>query len=289
MSDTFMSLAPAGGIYDDASQVCMSGSAGSDEFIELLEIVGSGGALGTGWRLNNLGLEIPTIRTAYQREIDLFVREIDRRAAAGMRTRELARWAVVERARIAHRIRATQGVGARAGYALRDTVKYGFGGRTYANMVSHYSRKGLAGDALHEALLKGAKHPNAEISAGAIKGARYLRQGGRVLLIVSAATSAYTILTTPKRDMERVIHEEVGAFGLGAAASGAAVGLCLVFGVATGGFGLLACGVLGGIAGGAIGSYAGDRLYFATHDETRELETTGLINPKQLREAPVCQ
>ena len=41
-------------------------------------------------------------------------------------------------------------------------------------------------------------------------GARYLRYGGRVVVVLSVVTTAYTLLTTPEADLERVLHEEAG-------------------------------------------------------------------------------
>ena len=53
----------------------------------------------------------------------------------------------------------------------------------------------------------------------------------------------------------------------GSAGAGVGVGVCLVFGIATGGWGLLACGVVGGVGGGLVGSHIGgevaDGLYYS--------------------------
>ena len=100
-----------------------------------------------------------------------------------------------------------------------------------------------------------------------------MKNGGRVVVVFSLVTTAYTLLTTPEEDLERVLHEEAGGFVGGAAGSGLAMGVCLVFGVASGGWGLLACAAIGGVAGGAAGTYYGDKMYYS---RTRRLESVAL-------------
>lgn len=47
-----------------------------------------------------------------------------------------------------------------------------------------------------------------------------------------------------------------------------AAGVCIVYGIATGGWGLLACGVIGGAVGGTLGAYGAgqlaDEVYYST-------------------------
>ena len=104
---------------------------------------------------------------------------------------------------------------------------------------------------------------------------------------MSIAATSYRLLTAPRDELEKVIHEEAGGLLGGFAGSGAAVGACLVFGVATGGWGLLACGVIGGAAGGIGGSWAGDRLYYARHPNIeKRIQETAVIMPEDLTEMP---
>jgi hypothetical protein len=73
------------------------------------------------------------------------------------------------------------------------------------------------------------------------------------------------------------VDGRVRGYGSTAGAGGAAAA-CLAFGVATGGWGLLACAAVGGIGGGLTGTYAGNQLYYpanpAIDEKARE---TGLI------------
>ncbi len=160
-------------------------------------------------------------------------------------------------------------------FEVRDWSKYGVGGRTVPNIERRLTNRGLTGAALDEAMIRGAARPNVEISQRAIDGARYLRHGGRVIVVFSLATTAYVLLTAPPEELERVIYEEAGGAIGGGVGAGTAVAACLVFGIATGGWGLLACGVVGGLGGGALGAWGGNQIYYAKerHIEQRLLET----------------
>jgi len=89
---------------------------------------------------------------------------------------------------------------------------------------------------LDQAMIRGATSPNTGISQAAIRGARYLKNGGRVVIVFSLATTAYVLLTASNDELERLLHQEVGGFIGGSIGTGAAVGACLVFGIATGGW-----------------------------------------------------
>lgn len=271
------------GFSDPDVFMCRLPANNEREANELLEIVGSGGALGTGARLSPLGVQIPRIRAEYEQAVRQFMGQFETKRASGMNARQLADWAVRERARIARRIRMRHGVGQTVLFEIRDWTKYGVGGRTPSNMRRRYGARGFRGADIDNALIRGSTQPNHPISATARNGARYLRHGGRVIIIVSVITTAYVLLTTPEDQLERVIYEEIGGFTGGWVGAGAGVGFCLVFGIATGGWGLLACGVVGGIGGGFAGSYAGNRIYYSRNSRVvRETESTGLIDPRLL-------
>jgi hypothetical protein len=255
----------------------------------LLEGIGRGGGAGAGvgLRLNDLGVSMPAIRSEYERQVNRLVVEVAQREKMGQPAKIIAEYVVRERREIAIRMRARSGVGTRVLFEVRDWQKYGWGGRTFSNIEARYVRRGITGDAVFESMYKGATEPNIGVSDAAIRGARYLKYGGRVILVVSIAATAYRLLTAPQSELEKDIHEEVGGLFGGFAGSGAAVGACLVFGVATGGWGLLACGVIGGAAGGIGGSWVGDRIYYARHPniETR-IQETAVVWPEDLTDAP---
>ena len=133
-------------------------------------------------------------------------------------------------------------------------------------MVRYYQNQGVPQSQIPERLLSGAQRSNPGVSA-AMRGASYLRHGGRVLIVVGVAVSAARIWNASDEELPRVIGEELGGFIGGGIGAGAGVGICLVFGTASGGWGLLACGVVGGLVGGVGGSMAGgaiaDGIYYS--------------------------
>jgi len=254
-----------------------------DEAGRFLDEIGTGGLLGAGTKLWRTSVNMPLLREEYKRKIAALAAEVDARKARGQDTAQIARWAAEERRRIANDIRLRSGIGTRVLFEVRDWSVYGPGGRTYDNLSARYRSLGFSGPEINNQIVQGAARSNVEISRTALDGARYLRNGGRVAVVVSAPITAYTLVTTPDHDLERVLHEEAGGFIGGSIGSGAAVGLCLVFGIATSGWGLLACGAVGGLGGGIGGSYAGSRLYYSSNRRLEhEVKLQGVVPANQL-------
>lgn len=96
------------------------------------------------------------------------------------------------------------------------------------------------------------------------RNATSLRWAGRGLIVVSFAISGYRIATADEAQRAHVVGEEAGAQALGLAGSILAGAACVGLGIATGGVGLVLCGLagglLGGIAGSAIGGATADAL-----------------------------
>ena len=265
--------------YNDDALVCELPAADPSDASDFLEYVSSGGMMGSGGRMWKLGIDMPAIRTEYKQLVNQLVKTVDEMKAAGHSPKSIADYVVKERTGIARSMRLRQGVGPTVLFEMRDWSKYGRGGRTYSNMYQHYSSKGLRGSAIYDALIEGATKDNAGISKTAMRGAKYLKYGGRVILVVSVATTAYTLLTTPEDQLERVLYEEAGGLVGGTIGAGTAVGVCLLFGVATGGWGLLACGVVGGAGGGYLGSKGGENLYYTYGGGAEaQAESEGIID-----------
>jgi hypothetical protein len=288
MSDGEVCLAePLQSFQPRDALMCSLPAASTSEAAMLLEAVGSGGALGSGARATWLGRAIPNVRMEYEARVSRLILEVERRRSAGQASREIAQWVVEERARIANQMRWRTGAGTRVLFEVRDWTEYGPGGRTFSNVERRYSGRGLSGADLDHAMIRGATSPNTGISQTAITGARYLRNGGRVILVFSLATTAYVLLTASKDELERVMHQEVGSFIGGSIGTGAAVGACLVFGIATGGWGLLACGIVGGIGGGLAGAELGDRIYYSRNRVVEDQALrTGILNAIELSSQP---
>lgn len=267
--------------------LCSLPATSPENASQFLEVVGSGGTLGTGAVLQRLGVNIPLIRTEYEQEIRRLVAEVERRRAEGQSPVQIARYAVEERRRIANRMRWRSGAGTRVLFEIRDWAEYGPGGRSHRNVERRYLRRGHRGTQLHEQMVRGATKPNQGISGTAVRGARYLRHGGRVIVVMSVATTAYVLLTTPEEELPRVLSQEAGGLLGGALGGSAGVGVCLVFGIATGGWGLLACGVAGGFAGGLAGTYAADRVYLSTVPEPEvSVNATGVLDAALFTDHP---
>jgi hypothetical protein len=255
--------------YIDEQGMCLPLPASSaDEGIDFLESIAAGN-LGAGARMTSQGKSIPQIRAEYKILIERFEQDLMNKKAMGLSSKELARWAVNERTRIAKLMRRKQGLEAKIILDLRDVNKYGLGGRSYDNLEKRLVAKGVAATEVHNELMKGAVKPNKAVSDAAIKGATFLKNGGRAIVVISISATAYTLLTAPEDKLEQVIYEEIGGVAGGAVGGGLGVGLCIAFGIATSGWGLLACGVVGGGAGGLLGAEAGSKVYLVKDEYMR--------------------
>ena len=264
MSDGEICLAEPRASKPDAL-LCSLPASTPSEGAELLEWLG-GGSTGAGARLWRIGSTLPEIRREYERRIKELVVEVERRRAAGQPAGEIARWAVARRRWIATTMRARSGVGTVALFEVRDLAEYGPGGRTFRNIERRYQARGLKGDALYPHMIKGAGSPNTGISTTAIKGARYLKHGGRAILVISIPLTALHADDRTRGGFRAPpLRSEAGGFAGGGVGAGLGAGACLVFGLATSGWGLLACGVVGGLVGGLGGSWAGEKLYYSSN------------------------
>jgi hypothetical protein len=245
----------------------------ADEGVRFLEGVVSGN-VGAGVKMNIQGNTIPLIRTEYKRLVDQFERDLIKRKKLGLSAKELAKWAVKERTKIAGLMRRKQGVDAKIILDLRDNFKYGLGGRTYENLEKRAASKGVKSTDIPDELLKSATRPNKAISDAALKGAKFLKHGGKAVVVISISITAYTLLTAPEHKLEEIMYEEIGGAAGGFVGGGTGVGLCIVFGIATSGWGLLACGVVGGGVGGLLGAEAGNKVYLLKDEY---IQKTGII------------
>ncbi|MCV0394040.1 MAG: hypothetical protein K5872_19030 [Rhizobiaceae bacterium] len=245
--------------------------------LSFLEGLG-GDAAGAGRSMRRIGIDAPAVRAQYKLEVEGLARQIAERLEAGQSTDQVARWASEQRRQIVSRMRQGSGPVAHGIYEIRDWRKYGTGGRTYSNMVRYYQSQGVPAASIPERILGGATRSNINVNQ-AMRGASYLKNGGTVLVVVGVAISAARIWNASDEELPRVIGEELGGFIGGGLGAGAGVGICLVFGIATSGWGLLACGVIGGVGGGFLGSQAGgaiaDGIYYS--DATTPPEQMGQI------------
>jgi hypothetical protein len=261
-----------------------------DEAIQFLQSVGAGSGLGTGSALN---IDLRRIRLDYEREIEALARGVQERQAQGWTTEAIAEWISPARTRIARSLRLRQGIGPTAVLEIRDNLQYGLGGRTFPNVWRRYAAPGMTSEEIAGKVIAGSLRSNTGISETALNSARYLRYGGRVVIVLSVGLSVYEIGHAKQADRPRIIYEQAGGFLGGYLLSSSAVAAVAVFGLVTGGWGLLAVGLLAGAAGGLAGTWAGDKIYYSTHPDLQHVaDTTGLvpaymIHPR-MSMAPAC-
>jgi hypothetical protein len=223
-----------------------------------------------------LGFSIPLIRTEYETRLGALINDVKAKHGT-MPMLDLSKWASDERTKLARTMRRKQGIVSTAVLEMRDWGKYGVGGRSWKNV---YGRAASRADDPYTRILKGATTPNVEISEVAIRGARLLKTTGSVFFVVGLGVSVSNVIMAEPAHRVDIAKRE--AFFAGGSALGAEVGigLCLVFGVVSGGWGLLACGLVGGAAGG----YLTDRVIYPAHTQAalREIELTGKLQHSYL-------
>jgi hypothetical protein len=101
-----------------------------------------------------------------------------------------------------------------------------------------------------------------------MRNASAIRWGGRLLFVAGIGLSAHRIATATPAERPIVAAEEAGGHAGGAGGAALAVAGCTFFGVASGGIGLLLCGLGGGILGGAVGSGVAGSLARTARDGT---------------------
>lgn len=249
-----------------------------------LSAVDSGG-IGGGYGMIQMSSTIPAIRDAYNNRLQQAVKE-----AAIRRTQMTAEafdlWRIEERTRIAHFLRKQQGVVPSTFLDMRDWIKYGDMNRSPDSLIRRKIRNHLniTGEALDYAAVRskvaaGFAISNKEVTKAAAS-ARYLKYGGRVFFVVGLGSSAYTIVTANEQERLKVAAREGAGIAGGALGTSVGVGLAIAFGIVTGGWGLVAVGLIAGAGGGVLAEYGADRFLFP-HDSERvvkDLNASGMID-----------
>jgi hypothetical protein len=118
------------------------------------------------------------------------------------------------------------------------------------------------------------------------KGMKVFKWGGRIFNVAGIGFSAYRIANAPDDQLLEVIGEEAGGLAGGSLGAAAGVTGCVALGLATGGLGLLLCGIGGGLAGGMGGSALGGGIGGAIQTLLRlpELLASGLATMMEVME-----
>lgn len=262
----------------DGSTITVPGRSPRDGYA-FLQSVASGSLLGTGSAYLR---DLDSLRTSYNQQIGVLGREIDAMRARGLSSAELAAYANAGRNRILLSVRLRQNLGAAVTLDLRDRAQYGIAGRSLPTMLERArvtAARTVPPADINEIVVAGALRSNAGVTGSVARATRFLGRGGAVLSVLGVAAGGYEIYAAKPEDRGRIVAEQAGATATSWAASGGAVALCVVLGVGTGGVGLLAIGLVAGVAGGAAGSWLGDRFYYSLHPRaTQQLQTSGWVD-----------
>jgi hypothetical protein len=164
---------------------------------------------------------------------------------------------------------------------LKRFEGYGIGGRTDANLV----RKALGNPKFHESgatmdewLISGSVRPNSVVTGSAARAGEYLRVGGKILLPLGIAASAYDVYKAPKGEKLQTAGVEGASWAGGALASEGTVALLLVLAPETGGLTLLAAAAIAGAGAGWFSGWGAHKLLFSNHPHAQSsAEQTGSI------------
>lgn len=250
-----------------------------NEAIQTLSAIGGGTALGAG---KTFRTDIEAIRNEYKSRLSLLAEEIAAKRAKGVPDAEIRPWAIAERTRIAQTAR----VGGRVSTVvleMRDAMKYGRGARTPENLVQKtllnpkFRDSGLS---LDEYLIRSAVRSNTGITESVIRAGKYLKYGGKILVPLGIAGSAYAVATAKPEDRLKAAGEEGASWVGGAVASEAAVALMVVLAPETGGLTLLGVALVvgAGAAGGGLSGWGFHKLFFTNHPQAQHVvQSTGTL------------
>jgi Domain of unknown function (DUF4157) len=110
-----------------------------------------------------------------------------------------------------------------------------------------------------------------------VRGGSAIRWGGRIMLVYGMYHTADRIISSTPQQRPTVMAEETGSWGGGLLGAELGGGACIAFGIATEGLGLLACGLLGGIGMGTLGSELGHTAVQGTPPSGGVIDTVANI------------
>lgn len=168
------------------------------------------------------------------------------------------------------------------GGEIRDWRQYGVGGRSLNNLLLRAESQGLTGEAALLKVLSSVDKPNPAATAAILKGARYLRGAGAVLLVGGAGLSAYNIASAPPEQRSNIAWREGASLAGGIVGSNLVVGVCFLLGMT--GVGLVVVGLVAGVAG----AMAAERIYYAhqSSNAIRQLDAGQVVTLREFSALP---
>lgn len=212
------------------------------------EELAEAGSIALASLLRHIASNADTYRQMYNRGAAQIEATIVSMRASGMAEVEIAQRAAGLRHQLAEEVRAASGRLMRTAAEVFDSIRGNVGRPTYD-------------------MLRAAGKTDSEIILSAARTNRFvnrlpvhIRWAGGAMWFVTAGFALYEIASAPPERQAEVAAEQAG--GLAGAAGGTALveGVCIGFGIATEGVGLLVCGLLGGTLGFEVGRRAAPGL-----------------------------
>ena len=239
------------------------------------------GSFSTGLHQTYLGTMLPQVREAYYHALEKAEQEITfRKASLGSRLNNPAeyeafvRWASARRTSIARVFRLPTGIGTVIGGEIRDTRKYGFGGRSFDNLMLRQAARGVTGRAAVTNILHSVDKPNLAVTEQMLKTAKVLRGGGAVLFVGGLALSGYEIYQATPQERPALVKKTAATMGAALVASEIAVGIALMLSAPA--VAVIAVGlVVGGVA-----AYETEQIFFTDNKpkHVQALKTHGILH-----------
>ncbi len=201
------------------------------------------GLIATGNLLNHVGApETQYLREIYKNGLAQIEAEKARMTAAKYSESAIAKKMAEMRTQLAIDVRETGSKLLKKGAEMVDMVRGNKGRPTYESLKA----SGKTDAQIIESATRSNKYINAL--------PKWMKWTGRGFWIASAGYSIYVIANAPD-DITRakVLNDEISGFLGGMIGGAATVGLCVASGLATGGLGLIVCGIAGSIGGYALG------------------------------------
>lgn len=210
--------------------------------------------------LDTAGKSTGVYRALYQHGEEAIVNQAASMKAAGATETQIAEHVSEMRRQLALKVREASGELQKKAAELFDLVR----GNKERPSYSTLRAAGKSDAQIIETAAKTNKWVNR------LPGA--LKWTGRVLVIAQAAYSIYVTIEAPPDQRVRVAAQEAGGFFGGFAGAEVGGGLCIAFGIATEGIGLLACGLVGGVGGYSVGRHAPSFYQAILEIEIRKVE-----------------
>lgn len=149
---------------------------------------------------------------------------------------------------------------------MRDWKKYGFGGRSFNNLMdrsmANPARATWAREDHLKQILRNVEKTNPAVDAAVLRNARYLKAGGAILMIAGAGWTLHEYSQTPDSQKAEFVRRESASFAGSALATGVVTAVLVTMSVS--GAIVIGAGLVAGVAGGLLAEGVYRSLYGKT-------------------------